>query len=360
MRCLFFTSGMTRGGAERVIATISNCLVEAGHSVAIAMLKGTVSEYQLDGRVKLIAGNLQPGYKNAAKALEFYVDAVEGFRPDAVLSFTAKPNLIACVARLLGKVDVCLLVSERADPLSRRKYVQGLYNRVYRIADCCICQSSRIASYYKERLGRCPVEVIENPLDVASIPNKLSDINGNYIFTAGRLCEQKRQDLAIKAFSLIADEYPEFSLKICGVGDCLEQLQSLSDSLACGNRVVFEGSVPNVMKKYSDAAAFIFTSEFEGFPNALIEAVASGFPVITTDFSPGIASSIVVDGENGYVVPCGDVLAIASAIRKVIDGSIDRRYLMRCSEGVRERFSTELIADKWINVIHKLKEGVDG
>lgn len=347
---------MTRGGAERVIATISNCLVEADHSVAIAMLKGTVSEYQLDGRVKLIAGNLQPGYKNAAKALDFYVDAVEGFRPDAVLSFTAKPNLIACVARLLGKVDACLLVSERADPLSRRKYVQGLYNRAYRFADCCICQSSRIASYYKERLGGCPVEVIENPLDVASIPNKLSDITNNFIFTAGRLCDQKRQDLAIKAFSLIADEYPEFSLKICGVGDRLEQLQSLSDSLACGNRVFFEGSVPNVMNENSDAAAFVFTSEFEGFPNALIEAVASGFPVVTTDFSPGIASSIVVDGENGYVVPCGDVSAIVSALRKFLEGSIDKRCLKRCSKDVRKRFSAELITNKWIDAIRKAKE----
>lgn len=356
MKCLFFTSGMTRGGAEHVIATLSNYMVATGHSVTILMIKGKDSEYDLDSRVELISAGLQPGLKNGLKALSFYSKTVDDLNPDAVISFTTKPNEIACAARLLGKARATLIISERADPFNRNKITQRICNALFRQADLCVCQSRQVERYYDGRVGSCLLTVIENPLDISSVADRAATARAPFVFTAGRLAPDKRHDLTIKAFSMVTENYPNLRLKICGAGDLSDELKGLAASVPNGDRIDFVGSIPKVAKTNALASAFLFSSDSEGFPNALIEAVASGIPVVTTNFSPGTASEVVKDGVNGYIVPCGDAASMAESLARLIDDPPARSWLVDAADTAKARFATDFVVGQWIAAIQAMKE----
>lgn len=348
MKIMFFTTGMTRGGAERVIATLSNHFVALGHSVDIIMVKGNSSEYLLDHRVGLCSAHLSPGFINGVTALRFLMVQIGNKKPDVIFSFCYKANILVCLSKIFG-IQVPIIVSERADPFSRNRMKQSISNYVYKFADGIVCQSERVAGYYEMHSGVPLVKVIANPLDencVASKPNKQ---RGNYILSVGRLCRQKRQDLIIDAFSRISRSFPETHLKICGEGPSFSELVKLAEKTACQERIVFEGNVDNVLRKFGDAKIFVMTSDFEGFPNALIEAAASGIPSIATDFSPGTAREIIVDYYNGLVVPRGDVEAISNALEILLTKQIPYESLLKSSEEIKHKYSVAHIASEWVN-----------
>ena len=350
MRIAFFTTGMTRGGAERVIATVSNRLVNMGHEVLIIMLKGKESEYRLEGRVRLIGANLEAGAKNAVTALKFYKHTVQSEEPDVVIAFTLKPNIMACLAKRCFGVHTPLVVSERADPFRRNLRMQLMCNSLFCAADAMVCQSKVVSYYYEGRLRSVPVTIIPNPVDVACVAERPIWKKGHYLLSVGRLCKQKRQDLAIQALAALKPVYPNLRLEICGVGDVESELRDMAARLGVEERTMFCGNIDNVMRKKVDAAAYLMTSDFEGFPNALIEALASGIPVVTTDFSPGVARELVQEGVNGFVVPPGDAMALADAAKHLLDNPLPAEGVERSADLVRKRFNLETVAEKWLSV----------
>lgn len=359
MKVVFFTTGMTRGGAERVIATIANRLVDIGHEVVIVILKGHESEYYLDGRVRLVSAELEPGVKNALSALRFYKRTIRRECPDVVVALTLKANLMACLAKVVSGVKVPLIVSERANPFVRKFFSQVLCNILFKVADIVVCQSQVVGLYYEARLGFTPVSVIANPVDEKCVAEQPSQNRGCYVLSVGRLsCLQKRQDIAIRAFAQVALSRPDLRLKICGIGDGLSELMALTNALAIADVVDFEGNVENVMRIHADASAYLMSSDFEGFPNALIEATASGIPTVTTDFSPsGIAQELVKDSYNGFVVPTGDDSAMADALERILEGEIREECLLESAKTIKEKFSLNQISKEWLVTCERAIKG---
>lgn len=357
MKVVFFTTGMTKGGAERVIATISNRLVEMGHDVVIVILKGTESEYALDGRVQLVSANMSAGVAKAPAAMGFYRRVVREEAPDVVVSFTHKANLMACAAKRFFGVDVPLIISERANPFMRKTSYLVMGNSLFKAADLIVCQSKVISCYYEGRVSATPSVVIPNPVDEECVAAAPALKRGPYLLSAGRLCDQKRQDIAIRALAVLLPAHPDLRLKICGEGDGLPGCKALVEELGIAASVEFCGNVDNVMRACSDAAVYLMTSEFEGFPNALIEAVASGIPVVSTDFSPGVARELVRDGANGYVVSTGDAEAVAWATEKVLREPPSIDVLEDSARLMRERFSLERVAEQWVDACRFAMDG---
>lgn len=358
MHVAFFTTGMTRGGAERVISTVANCLSSKGIEVSIVMLKGNRSEYYLDSRVKLNSGRLEPGLRNGIKALSYYVSTMKSLNPDVIIAFTGKANQLACLANRLKCIKTPLIISERADPFSRSEKAQGIHNTLYRSADMMVCQSEVVASFYRDKLRGVETRVISNPVDLACVAEIPGNQTGKFILSVGRLCPQKRHDVAIKAFFDISADYPDIELRICGVGEEQASLEQLAESLGISKKIHFEGSVEDVMRKFSSAKAFLMTSDFEGFPNAMIEALCSGLPVVSTDFSPGVARELVTDGRNGYVVDREDTDAVSAALKKVLEGRILPDVMADCAESMKIRFSTDTIVPLWGKAIEDVLNGV--
>lgn len=352
MKVLFFTTGMTAGGAERVIATLANEFKSLGHGISIGMIKGEDSAYPLAPEIKLESAHLSPGLKNLPAALRFYKDLVERETPDVIASFSTKSDLIALLAKTLLGVKTTLVVSERADPHSRGRIMQTLCNVLYPRANAVVCQSKYAAAYYSTRgIKANNIHVIANPINEMSIGEPSGDQRNDEIVMIGRLAPQKNHTLALSAFAELRKARPDLKLRIFGDGPLRENLQELIRAEGLEGSVVLEGVKPNVVHQHNDAALFLFTSNFEGYPNALLEAAATGIPVVTTDFSPGTAHDIITHAVNGYVVARGDKQEIVSASLNAINGRLDPAALTRASRGIREQHKASRIANAWLHAL---------
>lgn len=351
---------MTTGGAERVVSTLANALSALGNDVVIGMLKGDQSEYPLDGEVGLRTARLSPGARSLPKAVRFYATLVRRERPDVVLSFTTKPNLIALIARVIYRVPTSLIVSERADPFSRPRIEQAVYNTIYKWSDGLVCQSEVVGAYYRKKCKNLSVSIIGNPLNTDCIASEVATSRVPIVISVGRLADQKNYPLALEVFGDLLERFPNLQMKIFGSGPKASSLRESIESSGLSDSVSLEGTLPNVFRSYADASLFLFTSDYEGFPNVLLEAVASGIPVVSTDFSPGTAHEIVVDGVSGYIVSVGDRGALVDASEKVLNDSLRHEGLVERSRAIRRLFNLDVVADMWLEAIRESRAASGG
>lgn len=352
-KVMFFATGMSAGGAERVIATLANALAKQRLDLVIVVVKGTGSAYELAPGVRLRSAGLEPGLKNLPRALRFYRRVVAQESPDVVASFSTKSDLIALLARLLFRTRGRLVVSERADPHSRARGMQRACDVLYRWADAIVCQSDVVADYYRRACPGASISVIPNPLDEACIGTPGAASREPTVISVGRLSDQKNHALSIRAFAEVRDALPDLRLrmKVYGQGPREPELRELIRDEGLEGIVELVGIAPNVMRCNERAALFLFTSNYEGFPNVLLEAAATGIPTVTTDFSPGTAREIVDDGVGGYVVPRGDREAVVAAAVRVLSGGLDPEAIAVSARRIRESHRTERILEAWQRVL---------
>lgn len=353
-KVIFFTTGMTAGGAERVIATLANALHAHDFDVVIAMVKGDYSAYELASGVRLCSAKLSPGLMNLPRAIGFYRRLMRRESPDTVVSFSTKSDIIALLSKILFRTSERLIVSERADPGTRDHRMQLACNALYPWSDALVCQSQSVANYYRKKCKRANISVIANPLNEECIGEPTVGPRAPTVISVGRLSDQKNHRLAIGVFKEVLETFPRLTLKIFGSGPLEADLKELIRTERLGRSVTLEGVQPNVIRKNENASLFLFTSNYEGYPNALMEAVATGIPVVTTDFSPGTAREIIDAGVNGYIVPVGDHDALAGAAIKALSGGLDAGQVVAASHRIRERHQTERILQGWLRVFRPL------
>jgi len=202
--------------------------------------------------------------------------------------------------------------------------------------------------YYSFVQNRC---IIANPLFSLKLPEIIEERKPMEIVASGRLDPQKNFSLLIEAFSMVLKEINiSVTLKIYGEGPQRNTLQSQINELRLGDKIILEGSVSDLHDRINGAALFVLSSNYEGFPNVLLEAMAMGLPVISTDFQSGIARELI-GSENGIIVPVGDVRALKSAIVKILNNKIYRLKMRKNNPYVREQYNIDTIIKKWLKII---------
>ena len=269
------------------------------------------------------------------------------YNPDIVLSFLTNTNLLAVINNYISRKKYPIIISERCDPRKRSKLLINLCNRVYPLADCIVCQSREIENYFLEKKPNAITSVIPNPVNEECINTQSINKRKNLIVSAGRLNNQKNYDLLIDAFSDIEKDYSDYYVEIYGQGPEKDRLQEKVNQLGLQERILFKGVKTNVMKHISDAKLYIMSSDFEGFPNALVEAMASGLPVISTDFPTGVARELIRDEENGYVIPVGDRKKLSQAMVKIISNEEIQKKMSTNNVKLREQLNVNNIVSKW-------------
>lgn len=358
MKCLFLITGMPMGGAERVMSTLANEFVSQGHQVRLITLKEAISAYKLDQSVEFIGGNAKAESHNrvirfvqsfiaAIKGTLFYRKQLKEYNPDIVLSFLTNTNLLAVINNYISRKKYPVIISERCDPRKRSKLLINLCNKVYPLANCIVCQSREIENYFLEKNPNVITSVIPNPVNEECINTKNINKRKNIIVSAGRLNNQKNYDLLIDAFSDIEKDYSDYYVEIYGQGPEKDRLQEKVNQLGLQEKILFKGVKTNVMKHISDARLYIMSSDFEGFPNALVEAMASGLPVISTDFPTGVARELIRDEENGYVIPVGDRKKLSQAMVKIISNEEIQKKMSTNNVKLREQLNVNNIVGKW-------------
>lgn len=358
---LFLITGMPMGGAERVMATLANEFVKKGNQVRLITLKEAVSAYKLDERVEFIGGNADLAssnpllkkfeiFRSIIKSILFYKKQLKDYNPDIVLSFLTNTNLLAVINNYISRKKYPIIISERCDPRTRSNLLIKLCNKIYPLADCIVCQSNEIENYFLNQDSNVNTVVIQNPINEECINKEYIANRQKRIVAVGRLNNQKNYDLLIDAFSDIEKDYPNHRVEIYGQGPEKDRLQNKVDKLGLSNRILFMGTKQNVMKSVADAQLYVMTSDFEGFPNALAEAMASGIPVISTNFPTGVAKELIKDDVNGYVVPVGDRKKLSEAIVKIISDEQIQAKMSKNNKKLREQLSVDNIVEQWENM----------
>lgn len=179
---------------------------------------------------------------------------------------------------------------------------------------------------------------------------------GKTIVAVGRLQPQKNYGMLLKAFARFHKRYPEYSLHVYGKGEMLEELQKEAQRLQIDAAVVWEGFRKDVLSCILSAGMYVLPSNYEGISNALLEAMAIGLPVISTDCPIGGSKMCIQDGKNGLLVPCGEEEKFAEAMMHLAE---DRAYadaLGKEAANIRSSFSEETISQKWLNELSEIRK----
>ena len=168
------------------------------------------------------------------------------------------------------------------------------------------------------------------------------------IFVAvGRVDANKNHEMLIRAFAHIASDFPEYKLIIYGEGELRQSLIQLTHELKLKERIMLPGSVTDVAGSIYKASAFALTSYSEGMPNTLLEAMALGIPSISTDCPCGGPRDLIVNGENGLLVPPGDWKKMAENLHNLLTNKEYAKKMGEKASKVQEEFNPDMINQTW-------------
>ncbi|MER3479061.1 MAG: glycosyl transferase [Meiothermus sp.] len=327
-RIALFLPSLRGGGAERVMANLARGFAEQGLTVDLVLAK---AEGPYLSQVPTSVRVVDLGARRVLFALPGLVQYLRRERPSAMLSALNHANIVAIWARFLARTKTRLVVSEhntlsRATEnaaVRRAKAMPLLIRLFYPQADAVVAVSQGVAKDLTARTGLPPgkVRVIYNPVVTPELFAKAEEPLDHpwfkpgeppVILGVGRLTAQKDFATLIRAFALVRKERPA-RLMILGEGEERPKLETLVQELGLEADVSLPGFVENPFSYMKRAAVFVLSSKWEGLPTVLIEALALGIPVVSTDCPNGPAE-ILEGGKWGGLVPVGDPEALAGAM----------------------------------------------
>lgn len=354
MKIAFVTPGMTFGGAERVISILANNWCEMGHDVSMFITAtNRPPVYKMNEKIKV---EYYQAYRESGVSHFKLLSSIRNFvnkeKPDCVLSFMNDVCAHTIIA-LIGK-NIPIIYSERNDP---NKTNQGKFDKVFRKiveigAKHIVFQTNGARTCYSKKVQR-KSSILLNPVNLDKIPDRTKEeINYSEIVSVARLEPQKNQELLIDAFSVVSKKHKDVILKIYGEGSLKNKLQNRIDELGLTEHVFLMGAKSDVLEWIKDSFCFVLSSDFEGLPNSLIEAMCIGMPCISTDCSPGGARELLRN-DRGIVVPCGNKEELAEAINTFIENPKIALAYGRAAYEVRNELACKVIAEKWIKLMEK-------
>jgi glycosyltransferase involved in cell wall biosynthesis len=329
-RVLFLLPSLGGGGAERVMVTLANRLDRTRFEPHLGVLEKTGPSRE-EVRPDVIVHDLRVrrvryGFVAAARL-------AWQLRPRAVLSTLGELNLMLILVRPLLPGALRLLVRESTVVSSRLerdvtwpRLLAALYGRLYPKADAIICPSEYVLRDLVEHLGvpRSKLTRICNPLDVDRV-RRLAELSPNpyqgpgpHLVSAGRLVPVKAFDRMLEAMSALLPSFPGADLTILGEGPLEAELRALAGRLQLAGCARFGGFQANPYPWLSHADLFVLSSHYEGLPNAVLEALALGTPVVAVD-CPGGAREVLERCPIGRLVQRDDAQALAAAIAETLN-----------------------------------------
>lgn len=343
------------GGAERQIILLSNQLAQRGHEVALCVLNEYNSPYSISEKVNIIDLTNEEG-KGRLRILRRYwafKKTVEKYKPDIIVNYNLQ-SAYFCLGiskKARGKV----VYSERGDPYD--KEYSGLLGKVRDLTvarmDGLVFQSEGARDFFSDAVGNKSI-VIHNSVNVPQEKYPILVAREKRIVNVGRLHPQKNQRLLINAFAKITAAFPEYILDIYGDGALHEELQNQINMLGLKERVRLNTSRKDLFDCIYKASLFVLTSDYEGMPNALMEAMALGLPCISTDCRPGGAKTLIEQGVNGYVVPCGDANVLAEKMEYMLSHPEQSAQMALEARHIQITHSDKEIFQKWNNFLIQL------
>lgn len=355
MNICFFIGSLYGGGAERVVCNLANFLVKKDYNVSILTMSDKQS-YYIDKRVrwiKLLQENERKGklYNNLLRLYRFY-SFLKKTRIDVYIGFLPITLIMMLLFKWVTKSKV--ICSERNAPSTYPILLRIILKCIAHKSDGWVFQTQYEREWYGNSIGKAEVQIIPNAINPDVYSSMYIGKRKNKIVTVGKMTKQKNQVLMIKAFNRIHHLFPEYKLIIFGEGILRDNLQKIIDKLQLSEYIEMPGYVNNIYECIKDASLFVLSSDYEGIPNALIEAMALGLPCIATDCKGGGVKSLINNRENGLIVPARDEKSLANAMKSML---LNYSFADQCGKkahSIIERLSPDVIYEKWEHFINHI------
>ena len=323
MRIAVVIGALSGGGAEHFTATFVNELYKReGVIPYLITAEKKEDEYYVNDLINRVC--ILDDNRNFIKDANMIKKYANSNHIDYVIGIGIYANICVSMCKLLGMKSKAVL-SERNDPYHD--------------------------SISWKRIQKNSI-VIHNPV-INKLPCK-SSVNNKEIIAIGRLLPQKNYALLIQSFAEISKMYPEFILRIFGVGDLLDDFMNMTKQLGIENKVCFEGFHKNVHELIKDSYMYVITSDYEGMSNALMEAMAMGFPVISTNSPPGGAAELIDDEFNGILTECGNKQMLTEKMKQLIENEQLRDKISQNAYDINNTHNVNVIVDKWLKFLNEL------
>lgn len=366
MKITLVISSLSAGGAERVMSLMANYWSRNGDDVTLITLADKSSDfYILDERVRRVGLDYEFPSNNKIFSIYFNLKKIYLLRneikkaeSDVVISFMDKMNVIGLISSIGLQLPV--MISERIDP---KKYNIGFLWRtlryiVYPFADRLIVQNPAIKKWALSRWPGLPVSVIANPVHIPARTKHKSFLDSKFkwCLAIGRLTEQKGFDLLLSAFARVKEQdvNDTWRLLILGEGELRAELTRQVELLHLNDLVLMPGRVNNPEDYLKQADLFVLSSRFEGFPNALLEAMACGLPVISTNCPSG-PEEIISHNIDGILVENENDEALAKAMYELMTDKEKGKRLAEEAQKSVSRFHPDKIMKQWGSVIYEVR-----
>ncbi len=346
MKLHFYINSVSNGGAERVMCNLATEMSERGHDCTLTTTFRSAWEYETGKKVKrfsLFQERPKSFFLRNVGTIFKLRALLKKSKPDLLVTFMCEPNFRGIVATRGLPVKSVISVRNAPEFEYGNSLLRFLAKTWFRLAHFTIFQTSEAQCWFPLSI-RKKSAIIFNP--VAKIfyeTPRRSAPQG--IVTMGRLTAQKNHALLIRAFAKIADKIPD-DLSIYGNGNS-EPLKVLAKAVGVGARVRFPGRSSDVPEILSGARLFVLSSDFEGMPNALMEAMAVGVPCISTDCPCGGPKMLFPKTAGQFLVPVNDDAILAEKMLQVLTNSETEKRLADECKKAAAAFESSKIFNAW-------------
>jgi glycosyltransferase involved in cell wall biosynthesis len=344
------------GGAERVMAVLADHWAASGRTVTLLTFTppDEAPFFPVDLRVQHVRLDLDRPSRSIIDGIGANLRrartlrrAVRASRPDVVLSFMDRTNVLTLVATIGLAVPV--IVQEHNDPAEEPMSRPWAFLRrvTYRRAASVVALSATALSYFDgpiRRRGRVIPNPVVRPRGAGVVA--ADSHPGPTIVAMGRLVPQKGFDLLLEAVARLDPVGRGWTIDIWGEGSMRPELEAARERLGLTEVVRLPGVTPTPGAAMVAARLFVLSSRYEGFPTVLGEAMAAGLAVVAFDCPSG-PREMVRDGVDGLLVPDGDLDALAAALERVLTDEPLRASLAVRAPEILERFGIDRIAERW-------------
>lgn len=355
MKIVCFIQGLKSGGAERVMSVLCNSMADKGHEVVLGITeKMDDIAYSISEKVQIKDITVGSGsvVTRRFRSIKNMRRLMRAEKPDVVISFITRTNVYAILASRFLNVPV--IVSERNDPRvdPKGKIMRVARKLIYPFANGIVFQTSYAKDCFCKRI-RKKSTVIFNPVSDEVLAIDIDKPRDKKIITVCRLEPQKNVEMLIDAYNGLSRECG-YDLEIYGVGNLHEKLDNKIKSMGLESKVRLMGYTPKAIEEMARSEIFVLPSNYEGMPNALIEAMCVGCVCIATDAPAYGAREFIISEKNGILIEVGDTKGLTSALQRVMSDEKLRKEFGENAKEVYKNVATDKIVYRWLEYIDRV------
>lgn len=361
-KILFHLNCLEQGGAERVVSNLANQFSKEGYEVIVATQWQGENEFTLEKNVRRIHVGLREGDEKKSKIakvllrIKYLRKLIKTEKPDITIAFAHKANYRTLTATIGMKVPV--LISVRTDPVG---HYDSILDKIriallFPRAAGCVFQTEGQRDFFPEYLQK-KSRIILNPVNDKYFNVQRPSKREKVVVQSGRLVDFKNQPMLLEAFLDVHEKHSDYQLKIYG-GDSFDGTKEILEKIIKENHaedfIHLMGASDELEKQLPLAEVYAFSSDWEGLPNALLEAMVLGMPIVATDCPCGGPRTVMTNEVDGLLIPIKDKKAMAEGINRLIE---DREFAETLGENARklgDRVNGYSIYMQWKNYIEEI------